>query len=151
MQHNKKAAILAAIKNAEQSKLEEQRAYREIVKAALANEATEEMLSRIEDLGWEGVCAQMADEHWPPSGAEWQEQRGVSWDETPKHNQLQLIADEDIRHAVYFFSEVEEQLQRIKAAAKFYGLVGGGGEQVDILFAGWVQIELASTMEHVPA
>ena len=141
-----KAAILSAIKRAEQATHEEQRLYREVIKTARTVEAIEDHLQLLETLGWEGVCTHMSNECFPPSSNDWRKLCGISWDQTPKHEQLQQITDEDIRRAVYHFSELAEQTERIKAAARFYEFVGAGGIQIDSIFAYWVATTLHTAM-----
>lgn len=142
-----KATILKAIRQAGKAKLEEQRTYRQVIKAARSEKIAREQVQELEELHWEEISQRMANEDWPPCSNDWQGLTGLNWDKTPKQMQLSAIPDDEIRFAVYHFSELSEQTERIKAAAKFYKAFGAQVEQIDSIFALWVKITRSAAMK----
>ena len=55
-----------------------------------------------------------------PTSQDWKEFAGLDWSEIPKCKIIDQIEDTDIRHAAYFYSEIAEHTERIKATAMFY-------------------------------
>jgi hypothetical protein len=99
--------------------------YRAIIKAAWdTRPPTEEHDQQLIIFSWAGIEKHMAGERWPPTSEDWKEYAGLDWSEIPKQKALQQIEDTDIRYATYFYSEIAEHTERIKATAAFSTLTG---------------------------
>ena len=135
---SKKETILSAIRAAKAVKLKEQDTYREIIRAACATEATEKHYQVLHEFGWQRIVDHMTGEHWPPQMIDWKERYQLTWEQEPKVLLLAAIEDEDIRGCLYFYSEVAEQTERLKATARFYSLFGAKDKLLALLFLHWV-------------
>ena len=104
------------------------------------------LANQLDALGWERIEKHMAGHKWPPAGQDWQTLK-VSWDQTPKQKTLNQIADQDIRFATYFFSEVSDHTQRLKAMAHFYSLFGANSKDIALTFFVWAECAKLRVMQ----
>jgi hypothetical protein len=141
-----KLEILAAIATAQESKLNEQRRYRDAINAALAKPATDSDLERIEAIGIAGIFDHMHGQEWPLASSDWREYHGIPCDQVASYKRLQQVQDEDVRFALQFFAEINDHTTRLQAAARFYGLCECSGPDVDWQFAAWQQLALRRAM-----
>lgn len=84
MQPHEKAAILKGLKAEENARLREQSKYREILKSIEDTPPPDSFSDHLDTLGWERIEKHMAGECWPPTSQDWQDIKGLAFNETPK-------------------------------------------------------------------
>lgn len=134
---SEKAAILKGLKDAYAAKLKEQELYRAQIEALQEAPVPANLSDHLETLGWERIEKHMEGESWPPSCQDWQEFKGITFDETPKQKVLNQITDKEIRFSTYHYSGVAEHTLRLKAIAHFYSLIGAISDEVNLSFYVW--------------
>jgi len=135
-----KAAVIAAIKQAEAVSLADQDSYRPIIKAALATPATEKHEQLLIELGVGGIEKLMEGECYPPTGEDWKVIKGYEWNQMPRRLQLEQVEDKDISFWLYMLGEVTDHTQRLKAMAKFFGYFGAISIDINKAFICWQAI-----------
>lgn len=135
-----KAAVIAAIKQAEAARLAEQDGYRKIIEAAFATPATEAHEQLLKELDGDGINALMSGECFPPTWEDWKRIKGYEWHQIPKQMKLEQVEDKDISFWLYMLSEVAEHTQRLKAMAKFFGYFGAVSKDILNSFICWQAI-----------
>ena len=151
MRPNDKAAMITGINQARQACLEEQKTYFAVIDAALAAPVTPSKASLLKELTWEDIEAHMAGERWPPASPDWLRVKGLQWDQTPKHLQLQTIKDNEVRFATYHFTEAVLHALRLKAAARFVSRFGVVNDEAAILFACWQAVAMHREIDQIAA
>lgn len=143
-----KASVIKGIKQAEKLKLREQDAYCAVINSTPETAGSSELDLKLDKIGgFLGIEEYMAGYQCPPSGRDWEDRYQLSWEQIPKRLRLNTIADEDIRRAVYFYSEVAEHTERIKAAAHFCELFGELDLVLNVLFRVWARQSREAIMD----
>lgn len=89
----------------------------------------------------------MAGECWPPTSQDWQDIKGLAFNETPKQKLLNQIVDRDIRFSTYHYSELADHTLRIRAIARFYSLFGANNNIVALTFLVWKECAKLKAMQ----
>ena len=139
MTKDEKTTYCETIKKAQQKKLREQDFYRAKINALKKKLNTKDnfSLSKGEIISWDSVCEHMSKENYPPSSNDWEKYQGLSWKNVPKQKQFLKITDNDIGAITYFFTELSEHTERIKAAAHYYSLFDDNFAVSDATFYLW--------------
>lgn len=145
---SEKAAILKGLKDAYAAMLKEQDSYRATIEALQDAPVSAKLAMLLETLDWEGIEKHMEGESWPPSCQDWQEFKGLAFDETPKQKILNQMADKDIRFHTYHYSELAEHTLRLKAMAHFFSLFGAINDDVTLWLFAWKEGAKLKTLEH---
>jgi len=145
MQFNSKVAILKAIKQAQEYKVNEQEKYRAIINGAMRTSVSAKHFQEYEALGNDGFEALMSGESWPPTDQDWATM-GVTWEKIPKRQQLKQVDDDDIAMTAHFYGEVADQTVRLKAMAKYYGFFEGTNPDIDKAFIVWYMLASLNAM-----
>ncbi len=142
MKTNKKPANLVEhFRRATEDKKKEQDIYREKIVHSDDPEVCKKVKERIKALGWAGVLKEMAGETYPPIPEKRKQHLGLKYDEALAQQKINRIEDWDLRCSVYFYNEIAEHTQRIKAMAAFCENIGPITPDSGVLLNFWISRE----------
>ena len=132
-----KNAALDKIKGQENKSLEEQDVYREMMEKYKGGE--EKVIhNKITELGLNGIKVSLSSELFPPCHQEREEILGIKYNEAVAYKRIKSIEDFDISAALYFYNELADHTQRLRAMAKFMELLGGLTCTSELIMNFWV-------------
>ena len=138
VEHSSKNVVLRYLASAYEGTLKEQDHYRELFNQSMDNETSDTIKAKISEEGWKAVLEIMQDCYYPPENDERGKFLKISHDQELNHLKLEKIADKQIRHKTYFFNELMEQTQRIKAMAMFCKRIGKLDGRGAMVFNFWM-------------
>ena len=139
VEHSSKNVVLRYLASAYEGTLKEQDHYRELFNQSMDNETSDTIKAKISEEGWKAVLEIMQDCYYPPENDERGKFLKISHDQELNHLILEKIADKQIRHKTYFFNELMEQTQRIKAMAMFCKRIGKLDGRGEMVFNFWMK------------
>ena len=152
MNEKAKQKILAAFKQAQEKLEAKAKPIYDEIHGFKGQGSSEEILERLKELGWSGVCDGMEGVHYPPSCSQWAhvvkdfpDEDGNSGEhiQHPLDVKTDKIEDHNISCAAAGLGRMTQHFERIKSQLRFYKLIGGDpnllGDWAWCIYYQWVE------------